>query len=67
MKKLFIIDLMPFLYRGHFVFLKSPRMTSTGINTSAKGSSLITFMIFICSWKGRAVACIQYTGWWSAI
>ena len=35
MKKLFIIDLMPFLYRGHFVFLKNPRMTSTGINTSA--------------------------------
>ena len=35
MKKLFVIDLMPFLYRGHFVFLKSPRMTSTGINTSA--------------------------------
>ena len=35
MKKLFIIDLMPFLYRGHFVFLKSPRITSTGINTSA--------------------------------
>jgi len=26
---------MPLLYRGHFVFLKSPRMTSTGINTSA--------------------------------
>ena len=35
MKKLFVIDLMPFLYRGHFVFLKNPRMTSTGINTSA--------------------------------
>ena len=35
MKKLFIIDLMPFLYRGHFAFLKSPRLTSTGINTSA--------------------------------
>ena len=35
MKKLFIIDLMPFLYRGNFVFLKNPRMTSTGINTSA--------------------------------
>ena len=35
MGKLFIIDLMPFLYRGHFVFLKNPRMTSTGINTSA--------------------------------
>ncbi len=35
MKKLFIIDLMPFLYKGHFVFLKSPRMTASGLNTSA--------------------------------
>ncbi len=35
MKKLFIIDLMPFLYRGHFVFLRNPRMTASGINTSA--------------------------------
>ncbi|MCQ2392163.1 MAG: DNA polymerase I [Kiritimatiellae bacterium] len=35
MKKLFIIDLMPFLYKGHFVFLRNPRLTSTGINTSA--------------------------------
>lgn len=33
--KLFIIDLMPFLYRGHFVFLRNPRVTVTGINTSA--------------------------------
>ena len=30
-----IVDLMPFLYRGHFVFLKSPRMTADGVNTSA--------------------------------
>ena len=35
MDKLFIIDLMPFLYRGHFVFLRNPRMTASGINTSA--------------------------------
>ena len=35
MKKLFIIDLMPFLYKGHFVFLRNPRMTAGGINTSA--------------------------------
>ena len=35
MGKLFIIDLMPFLYKGHFVFLKNPRMTASGINTSA--------------------------------
>jgi DNA polymerase-1 len=34
-KKLFLIDVMPLLYRGHFVFLKDPRRTSTGINTSA--------------------------------
>jgi len=34
-KKLFLIDVMPLLYRGHFVFLKNPRVTSTGINTSA--------------------------------
>ena len=35
MGKLFIIDMMPFLYKGHFVFLRNPRLTSTGINTSA--------------------------------
>ena len=35
MEKLFIIDMMPFLYKGHFVFLRNPRMTSSGINTSA--------------------------------
>ncbi len=33
--KLFIVDLMPLLYRGHFVFLRNPRMTASGINTSA--------------------------------
>ena len=26
---------MPFLYKGHFVFLRKPRITSSGINTSA--------------------------------
>ena len=35
MKKLFVIDLMPFLYKGHFVSLRNPRMTASGINTSA--------------------------------
>ncbi|MDA3924559.1 MAG: DNA polymerase I [Kiritimatiellae bacterium] len=34
-KKLFVIDVMPLLYRGHFVFLRNPRMTTTGVNTSA--------------------------------
>ncbi len=35
MKSLCVIDLMPFLYRGHFVFLSRPRITSSGLNTSA--------------------------------
>ena len=26
---------MPFLYKGHFVFLRNPRMTTTGLNVSA--------------------------------
>ncbi|MBQ6138005.1 MAG: DNA polymerase I, partial [Kiritimatiellae bacterium] len=35
MDRLFIVDMMPFLYKGHFVFLRNPRMTASGINTSA--------------------------------
>ena len=35
MDRLFVIDMMPFLYKGHFVFLSNPRMTASGINTSA--------------------------------
>ena len=27
--------MMPFLYKGHFVFLRNPRITASGINTSA--------------------------------
>ncbi|MGI5868485.1 MAG: DNA polymerase I [Kiritimatiellia bacterium] len=34
-KKLVVMDVMPLLYRGHFAFMSRPRMTSTGINTSA--------------------------------
>ncbi len=33
--KLLVIDLMPILYRGYFVFLSKPRKTATGINTSS--------------------------------
>ena len=32
---IYIIDVMPLLYRGHFAFLRNPRITSSGINTSA--------------------------------
>ena len=44
--RLFIIDVMPLLYRGHFVFLRNPRITSSGINTSAlQGFASILFQI----------------------
>ncbi len=32
---LLVVDLMPILYRGYFVFLSKPRRTATGINTSS--------------------------------
>jgi DNA polymerase I len=35
MKKLFLFDAMALIYRAHFAFAKTPRITSKGINTSA--------------------------------
>jgi DNA polymerase I len=35
MKKLFLLDAMALIYRAHFAFSKTPRITSTGLNTSA--------------------------------
>ncbi|TDO19940.1 DNA polymerase I [Pedobacter duraquae] len=35
MKKLFLLDGMALIYRAHFALSKSPRFTSTGLNTSA--------------------------------
>ncbi|MDA0990008.1 MAG: DNA polymerase I [Verrucomicrobia bacterium] len=34
-KRLFLLDGMPLLYRGHFIFMRNPRITSTGMNVSA--------------------------------
>ncbi|MBX3102954.1 MAG: DNA polymerase I [Bacteroidetes bacterium] len=34
-ERLFLLDAMALIYRAHFAFAKSPRMTSTGLNTSA--------------------------------
>ncbi|MBA4853617.1 DNA polymerase I [Emticicia sp. BO119] len=33
-KKLFLLDAMALIYRAHFAFLKAPRITSKGLNTS---------------------------------
>lgn len=35
MSSIYVIDVMPLLYRGYFAFLKNPRRTSTGVNTSS--------------------------------
>ncbi len=34
-KKLFLLDAMALIYRAHYAFIKAPRITSTGLNTSA--------------------------------
>ena len=34
-RTLLLIDLMPILYRGYFVFLNKPRRTASGVNTSS--------------------------------
>ncbi|MFP4293988.1 MAG: DNA polymerase I [Cyclobacteriaceae bacterium] len=34
-KTLFLLDAMALIYRAHFAFSKNPRITSTGLNTSA--------------------------------
>ncbi|MEL6192459.1 MAG: DNA polymerase I [Bacteroidota bacterium] len=33
--KIFLLDAMALLYRAHFAFIKNPRITSKGLNTSA--------------------------------
>ncbi|CAH0995015.1 DNA polymerase I [Emticicia aquatica] len=33
-KKLFLLDAMALIYRAHFAFVKAPRITSKGLNTS---------------------------------
>jgi DNA polymerase I len=35
MKKLFLLDAFALIYRAHFAFSKTPRITSKGLNTSA--------------------------------
>ena len=34
-KKLYLIDAFALIYRSYYAFIHSPRVTSTGINTSA--------------------------------
>ncbi|MFN8396191.1 MAG: hypothetical protein U0176_16290, partial [Bacteroidia bacterium] len=34
-KKLFLLDALALIYRAHFAFIKTPRITTNGQNTSA--------------------------------
>ena len=43
-RTLYVVDVMPLLYRGHFAFLRNPRMTSGGIDTSALTGFIGTVM-----------------------
>ena len=54
--RLLAIDLMPILYRGYFVFLKKPRRTASGINTSSLVLFATTLEQMIREWKPTHVA-----------
>lgn len=54
-EKFFIIDLMPYLYKGHFVFLRNPRITSTGLNTSALFGFANGITAIVDEWKPQYV------------
>ena len=43
-KKLFLLDAMALIYRAHFAFMKAPRVTSSGLNTSAVFGFMNTLM-----------------------
>ncbi len=54
--KLLVIDLMPILYRGYFVFLHKPRRTASGINTSSLVLFATTLEQLIREWRPTHMA-----------
>ena len=46
-KKLYLLDGMALAYRGHFALMRNPRMTSSGMNTSAVFAFANTIMSII--------------------
>ena len=56
---LYVIDVMPLLYRGHFAFLRNPRMTSTGVNTSALTGFIGTVMQILESRTPTHIVLVQ--------
>ena len=56
--RVFVIDAMPLLYRGHFVFLKNPMITSDGINVSALHGFAATLVHILEKHKPTHVAVV---------
>ncbi|MDA1191691.1 MAG: DNA polymerase I [Candidatus Poribacteria bacterium] len=57
-KKLFLIDGMALVYRGHFALIRSPRLTSTGMNTSAPFVTANVVMEILNKEKPTHIACV---------
>lgn len=58
MNTLFVIDVMPLLYRGHFAFLRTPRMTTDGINTSSLFSFTNVILQIIAEYNPSHIALV---------
>ena len=54
--RLLVVDLMPILYRGYFVFMSRPRRTISGINTSSLFLLASTIDQLIREWKPTHMA-----------
>lgn len=57
-KKLFLLDAFALIYRSYYAFIKNPRYTSTGINSSAMLGFTNTLMEVIEKEKPSHIAVI---------
>lgn len=55
-KKLFLLDGMALLFRAHFAFIKNPRITSNGLNTSSLFGFINTLLEIITKEKPTHLA-----------
>ena len=60
-QKLFLLDAMALLYRAHFAFIRKPRMTTKGLNTSAIFGFTNTLLEVIAKEKPTHLAVVTDT------
>ncbi|RMG32099.1 MAG: DNA polymerase I [Bacteroidetes bacterium] len=60
-KKLFLLDAMALLYRAHFAFIRNPRLTSKGVDTSAVFGFVNTLLEIIAKEKPTHLAVVADT------